>query len=122
MATDIKVPKGYKRCPKCKGLVKGPRTKTCTNPKCKHTFVAKVAAVVTQPKPATVVTPPVNPIVPDPYTFATPVQFDQEPLAHTFWIRYASGVYRYKQEKVRKFLANITEPESVQVDNFVVTI
>jgi hypothetical protein len=31
-----KVPQGYKRCPKCKGIVKGPRTKSCS---CGHVFV-----------------------------------------------------------------------------------
>ena len=42
-----KVKPGYKRCPKCKLLVKGPRTKTC--PKCQHAFVVKVPAA---PEPA----------------------------------------------------------------------
>lgn len=33
-------PQGWKLCPSCEGLVKGPRTKAC--PKCGHTFEAKV--------------------------------------------------------------------------------
>ena len=37
-----KVKPGYKRCPKCKLLVKGPRTKTC--PKCQHEFAVKQPA------------------------------------------------------------------------------
>jgi hypothetical protein len=30
---------GYKRCPKCEALVKGPRTRVC--PKCSHEFESK---------------------------------------------------------------------------------
>jgi uncharacterized Zn finger protein (UPF0148 family) len=44
-----KVKPGYKRCPECKILVKGPRTKTC--PKCQHEFPVKQQAVPA-PEPA----------------------------------------------------------------------
>jgi uncharacterized Zn finger protein (UPF0148 family) len=40
---------GYKRCPECKLLVKGPRTKTC--PKCQHEFAVKQSATP-EPEPA----------------------------------------------------------------------
>ena len=39
-----KTPSGWRRCPECKGFVKGPNTKICTNPKCNHEFAAKIKA------------------------------------------------------------------------------
>jgi hypothetical protein len=46
---------GYKRCPECKLLVKGPRTKTC--PKCQHEFAVKQPAAPA-PEPAAVAEAP----------------------------------------------------------------
>ena len=45
---------GYKRCPKCTALVRGPRTKTC--PKCSYQFSGrKKAAPAPAPAPAAAV-------------------------------------------------------------------
>jgi uncharacterized Zn finger protein (UPF0148 family) len=57
---------GYKLCPKCKKLVKGPRTKTC--PHCGHEFEAEqkkakpvAQAPAPQPAPAAVEAAPAKP-------------------------------------------------------------
>lgn len=61
--TDL-VPKGSKRCPHCKELVKGPRTLIC--PHCKGEFPVKGGSKAAA-KPQKVVKPTVI-IKPDPYT------------------------------------------------------
>src|SRR5574343_918909 len=67
-----KIPHGYKRCPACQGLVKGPRTKVCS---CGHEFVKGAAkpAKVAKPTKAVAVAPksvaPQGIVTPDPWVF-----------------------------------------------------
>lgn len=94
--TVEKTPKGYKRCPKCSGLVKGPRTKVCTH--CRHEFAGKVNAPAKPAKAkviAVVVEPePVKPtIVPDPFTFSLSAALDPgRKVKSAYIVRRASGV------------------------------
>lgn len=71
---EVKVPKGYKRCPKCKNLVKGPRTKVCTHDGCGHQFQPKKATKpvkagkAAKPVKSKVKEEPQVPVIPDPFT------------------------------------------------------
>lgn len=49
-ATKVLVPKGWKKCPKCSELVKGPRTGTCPHCKADISKAGKKAAKATKAK------------------------------------------------------------------------
>jgi hypothetical protein len=130
---EVKVPKGFKRCPKCKNLVKGPRTKICTHDGCGHVFEAKKplkskparAGKATKPVKEvvqpTVVEEPQVPIIPDPYTQTSVVRLNLEDKLEVYKkgklvkkIGFNSrcpaiGPKEYRQEKIDRIVQKASE-------------
>jgi hypothetical protein len=127
-------PKGYKVCPKCHGLVKGPRTGVCTKTSdvmgnvyegCGHVFTPKKETKPTKVTEKTVAVPsePKAPEVvrgPDPYTVSEMAMVPLGPQGCV--IKKAAGSARYPKglKATLAYLKSLTEPEPFMADNIVV--
>jgi hypothetical protein len=118
----VLVPKGWKRCPACSELVKGPRTGTCPHCKADISKASKAAKPKAKPgRPAKAVAVAVVPKSVDPYTFNTYAVGNYYGVKGSISVRHASGRARFPNglKSTLEYLMGVSVPETVVIPNFI---